>query len=65
MKHIKYLLGKTGGNWKKFRNALQEWRNTPRSVDGLNELGDNDNDLRLLLWLMLMEKYLIWSLKTP
>ena len=29
----------------------------------LNGLGDNDNDLKLLLWLMLMEKYLIWSLK--
>ena len=31
----------------------------------LNGLGDNDNDLKLLLWLMLMEKYLIWSLKMP
>ena len=36
VKQIKYLLGKTGNNWQKFREALHEWRNTPRVSDGLS-----------------------------
>ena len=35
VKHMKYLLGKTG-SWKEFRRSLHEWRNTPRSSDGLS-----------------------------
>ena len=36
VKNVKYLLGKVKGNWLKFREALLEWRNTPRASDGLS-----------------------------
>ena len=36
VKSVKYLLGKVDGNFLEFRKCLHEWRNTPRSVDGLS-----------------------------
>ena len=36
VKHMKYLLGKVKGDWPSFRKALLEYRNTPRSSDGLS-----------------------------
>ena len=35
VREMKNLLAKTGGNFKEFRRALREWRNTPR-FDGLS-----------------------------
>ena len=36
VKQVKNLLGKCDGNWKNFKKALFEWRNTPRTADGLS-----------------------------
>ena len=36
VKNMKYLLGKCDGHWPSFRKALHEYRNTPRSSDGLS-----------------------------
>ena len=36
VKTVKKLLAKVNGNWFKFRQALLEWRNTPRTSDGLS-----------------------------
>ena len=35
VREMKRLLSRTGQNWKKFKRALREWRNTPR-FDGLS-----------------------------